>query len=315
MRANPSMITAVALAACALLSACGGGDDSNTGTPPPQGQTPAPAPSPAPAPNPSPSPTPSPAPSPTPSPTPAPARTGEPLPSLSAPQAGSTAAVGNGSEGIWAEPMVATFIDSAGRFVRAELLGMVDGAFQFTGSTWNLSSDTFYESMVATPVTGTGTIALSSKLDGSYLVAGQGIPRTVHAVYDPANALAVDQTSIQGKWKQDGFDMSVDDVGNVTGTYTSGTKVCALEGTAVLAEPGSAKNLYRVTLTASLPTQTASTGCDMSLGIAHLGYAAIRFVPSDGGMLVTANTLYSRTLALAATTGTGGYLKTQMMKQ
>ncbi|CAG9181180.1 hypothetical protein [Cupriavidus pinatubonensis] len=192
---------------------------------------------------------------------------------------------------------------------------MVDGAFQFAGSTWNFSPDTFYESMVATPVTGTGTIALNSRLDGFYLVAGQGNPRTVHAAYDPANALAVDQPSVQGKWKQDGFDMSVDDVGNVTGTYTSGTRVCALEGTAVLAEPGFAKNLYRLSLTASLPTQTASTGCDMTLGVAHRGYAAIRFVPSDGGMLVTANTLYSRTLALAATTGTGGYLKAQMTKQ
>jgi len=311
MRANPSMITAVALAACTLLSACGGGDDSGTGTLPSQGQIPSPAPSPAPAPTPSPSPTPSP----TPSPIPTPTRTGEPLPSLSAPQAGSTAAVGYGSEGIWAESMGTTFIDSAGRFVRAELVGMVDGAFQFAGANWSLSPDSLYEFMVATPVTGSGTITPGSKLDGSYLVAGQSTPHDIHAIYDPANALAVDQTSIQGKWKQDGFEMSVDDEGSVTGTYTNGTKVCALEGTAVLAEPGSAKNLYRVSLTASLPAQAASTGCDMTLGIAHRGYAAIRFVPSDGSILVTANTLYRRTLALAATTGTGGYLKAQMTKQ
>ncbi|WP_224081996.1 hypothetical protein [Cupriavidus laharis] len=241
--------------------------------------------------------------------------TGEPLPSLSAPQPGSTAAVGNGSEGIWSESMGVTFIDSAGRFIRAELVGAVSGGFQFSGSAWNFTPDTVSEFSFINPVTGSGTITLNSKLDGSYQVTGSDTPWTVHAAYDPANALAVDQASIEGSWKQDGFEMSVDDQGNVNGTYTSGTRICALTGTAVLAEPGSRKNLYRVNMTASVATQAASTGCAMSVGVPHQGYAAIRFVPSDGRIIITGNTLYSRSLAMVASTGTGGYFKTQMLKQ
>jgi hypothetical protein len=109
--------------------------------------------------------------------------------------------------------------------------------------------------------------------------------------------------------------MSVDDQCNVNGTYTSGTRICALTGTAVLAEPGSSKNLYRVNMIASVATQPASTGCALSVGVPHQGYAAIRFVPSDGGILISSNTLYRRSLAMVATTGNGGYFKTQMARQ
>ncbi|WER45485.1 hypothetical protein CupriaWKF_14425 [Cupriavidus sp. WKF15] len=211
--------------------------------------------------------------------------------------------------------MTVTFIDSGARFVRAELVGTVRGGFRFSGSTWNFTPDTVSEFLVATTVTGTGTIALNSKLDGSYQRAGSDTPSTIGATYDPANALAVDQASIEGSWKQDGFEISIDDQGNVSGTYTSGTKICALTGTAMLAEPGSAKNLYRVSVTPSVATSPASTGCAMSVDIPHQGYAAIRFVPSDGSIVTTSNTLYRRSLTMVATTGTGGFFKTQMLKQ
>lgn len=309
MRSIPSQIAVVALAACALLSACGGGDDSGNsgGATSSQGGTPTPAPAPLP------SPAPSPAPSPDPSPTPP--RTGETLPSLSAPQPGSTAEVGNGSEGIWSEFGGATFVDTTGRFVRAERIGVVNGGFQFSGSNWSFAPDTIFEYLVPKNVTGSGTITLGSKLDGSYLKDGSDTPTTVRATYDAANALAVDQASIQGSWKQDGFEMSVDEQGNVNGTYTSGTRICALTGTAVLAEAGSRKNLYRLNMTATVSTQPASTGCNMSVGIPHLGYAAIRFMPSDGSLVITSSTLYSRTLAMVASSGNGGYFMTQMRKQ
>ncbi len=274
MRAIPSKIAVVALAACTLLSACGGGDDNGNGagTAPAQGETPSPAPSPSPTP--------------TPSPAPKPAPTGEPLPSLTSPQPGSTAEVGNGSEGIWSEAMGATFIDSAGRFIRAELVGMVNGGFQFTGATWNFTPDTISEFMFVKSVTGSGTIAQNSKLDGSYQVPGQETPKTISATYDPANALAVDQASIQGKWKQGGLELSVDDQGNLSGTYTSGSKICALAGSAVLAEPGSAKNLYRVTLAASLrPSRQAPAAiCPLASRIrATLPFAS--FLPMAASLL------------------------------
>lgn len=302
MRAIPSQIAIAALAACALLSACGGGDDSgNSG-----GATPAPSTTP------SPSPTPSPAPSPDPLPAP---RKGEALPSLSAPQTGSTAAVGNGSEGIWSESMGATFIDNAGRFVRGDRLGAMSGGFRIAGATWNFTPDTWANLGSIDYVTGSGTITPNNRLDGFYQTAGSDTQTPIHLIYDVANALAVEQASIQGDWKQNDFDISVDDQGNVNGTYTNDTQNCVLTGTAVLAEPGSAKNFYRVTLTASLPTQPAGTICPIDIGVPLQGYAAIRFVPADGSNLITSKTLYSRSLTMVATTKDGGYLRTQMLKK
>ncbi|WP_354686448.1 hypothetical protein [Cupriavidus necator] len=89
-----------------------------------------------------PKPAPAPAPDPTPKPNPAPV--GEPLPDLSAPQPGSTAAVGNGSEGLWVGRSTATLIDRSGKFISTAALGVLGGAFQFSGSTWTLGPGTFW---------------------------------------------------------------------------------------------------------------------------------------------------------------------------
>jgi hypothetical protein len=295
---------AALLSAIALLAACGGGDDPAS-TPaaqsPPSDVKPAPTPAPAPAP--------------TPTLAPSPAPVGEPLPSLSAPQPGSTAKVGNGSEGLWTGIMNATMIDSSGKFIHPRLLGVLGGAFQFSGSAWTLSPDTFYESGFANPATGAGTIALNQRVEGNFVTSPNGASTAFSGIYDPSNALAVDQAAIAGSWKQSGFAMQVDDAGKLTGTYTSGTRICDLEGTVMLAEPGSAKNLYAVNVVAANSAQPGSTGCALSTGIPHKGYAAIRLMPANGSILVTTSTRYVRTLVMAGRTGTGGYFTTQMSKQ
>ncbi|SPS00199.1 conserved hypothetical protein [Cupriavidus taiwanensis] len=134
-------------------------------------------------------------------------------------------------------------------------------------------------------------------------------------IYDPSNALAVDQAAIAGSWKQNGFAMQIDDAGNVTGSYTSGTRVCNLQGTATLASPGSAKNLYAVTIIAQASTQPGTTGCALSTGIPHNGFAALRLMPANGSLVVNSSTRYVRTLVMGASTGTGGYFTTQMSRQ
>ncbi|MEM5427927.1 hypothetical protein [Cupriavidus oxalaticus] len=237
------------------------------------------------------------------------------LPSLSAPQPGSTALVGNGSEGIWSSFGNATLVDGSGRFVSTALLSVLGGTFQFSGSTWTLGPDTVVENGFVNLATGSGTITPANRLDGSYATTPGGATRTLAATYDPANALAVEQSSISGSWKQNGFAMQIDDTGNLTGTYTSGTRVCDLKGTVVLATPGSARNLYAVNVEPTESTQPGNTGCALSTRVQHKGYAAIRFAPVDGATLVNSDTRYLRTLLMVARTGTGGYFMTQMARQ
>lgn len=297
---------AALLSAIALLAACGGGDDgASTATPqaPPSDNQPAPAP------------TPSPAPTPTPAPIPEPAPVGELLPSLSAPQPGSTAMVGNGSEGLWIGFMNATLVDHNGKFANVKSSGVLGGTFQFSGSTWKLGPGALYETGFAKPAAGSGTITLSQRFDGNFVMPPNTITNELSGTYDPSNALAVDQAAIAGSWKQDGFAMQIDDAGNVTGTHTSGTRVCDLQGMATLASPGSAKNLYTVTLIAQASTQPETTGCALSTGIPHNGFAALRLMPANGSIVVNSSTRYVRTLVMGASTGTGGYFVTQMSRQ
>ncbi|PZX34704.1 conserved exported hypothetical protein [Cupriavidus phytorum] len=297
---------AALLSAIALLTACGGGDDGTSTTAPqspPSDNQPAPEPAPKPAPEPAPEPAPTPEPK------------GELLPSLSAPQAGSTAAVGNGSEGIWVSFTTTTLIDSSGRFIQPRLMAVLGGTFQFSGSTWTLGPDTLYETGLPRPVTGSGTITAGQRFNGNFVIPPNTDTNELAGIYDPSNALAVDQAAIAGSWKQSGFAMQIDTEGHVTGTYTIGTRVCDLQGTATLATPGSAKNLYAVRIFAQASTQPGTTGCALSTGIPHNGLAAIRLMPANGEVIVNSNTRYVRTLAMVASTGTGGFLATQMSKQ
>ena len=240
---------------------------------------------------------------------------GELLPSLSAPQPGSTAMVGNGSEGLWVGFMTATLVDHSGKFVNVRTSGVLGGVFQSSGSNWTLGPDAMYESGFAKPAIGSGTITLSQRLQGNFVTPPNTNANDLSGTFDPSNALAVDQAAIAGNWKQDGFAMQIDDAGNVTGTHTSGTRVCNLQGTAALASPGSTKNLYAVTIIAQASTQPGSTGCALSTGIPHNGLAALRLMPANGNVVLNSNTRYVRTLVMGASTGTGGYFATQMSRQ
>ncbi|SOY67336.1 conserved exported hypothetical protein [Cupriavidus taiwanensis] len=296
---------AALLSAIALLAACGGGDDgTNAPAPiaPPSDNSPAPAPSP--------SPTPGPAPAPNPDPTPTPV--GELLPSLSAPQPGSTAAVGNGSEGLWVGLMNATLVDRGGKFMHLTASGVISGTFQFAGSSWKLSPDSIYESAFLSLATGAGTLTPGQRLSGSIVRTSSGATTALANTYDPSNALAVDQAAIAGNWQQSGFAMQIDAAGNLTGTHTSGTRICDLHGTVTLAEPGSAKNLYAVSVSAD--ARASASGCSLTTGMPHKGFAAIRLMPADGSVVITSATRYVRTLVMTGTTGYGGYFTTQLSK-
>lgn len=250
------------------LAACGGGGGGDNGTPTHQSaSTPAAAPA---------------------APTPAPVLSGEALPSLTSPQAGSTAATGNGSEGIWTQSVstnMTAFLDPAGNFSYLNgLFSFVTGTFFGTISTaasnWALTTgfETF-SSIRYTASLGSGTIAANQTFTGSYSANGSTVNLALK--YDPANALAVTQSSVAGTWAQTSTSITVDNAGGLSGTIQG----CGVTGTLALTTPGSSKNLYTMTVTGTTST------CALNSGATYTGNAAITFLPVSGS-----TTLYKRTI-------------------
>lgn len=251
------------------LAACGGGGGGGNSTPTAQSAS-APATASAPA------------------AASAPALTGEALPSLTTPQAGSTAAAGNGSEGIWTQTgtsNMTAFVDPTGNLSYINgLFSVVTSTFFGTISTaapnWTLS--TGFETMGGirfTATSGSGTFTANQTLNGSYVANGNTVNLTLK--YDPANALAVTQSSVAGTWAQSSTTLTVDDAGGFTGSILG----CGVTGTLALTTPGSSKNLYTMTLSGTTST------CSLRSGVTYSGNAAITFLPVSGS-----TTLYKRTI-------------------
>jgi hypothetical protein len=124
-------------------------------------------------------------------------------------------------------------------------------------------------------------------MDGTYATGGQSAEAFGPLNYSTANALAVDQASVQGKWANTGANggigvsLDVDAVGALTGS-TSGSRIgtCSLTGQVVLGQPGTAKNLYTVTLQATNSANEGQPSCALQTGSPYMGPAAIVFVPA-----------------------------------
>ncbi|RKE39907.1 hypothetical protein B0G76_6360 [Paraburkholderia sp. BL23I1N1] len=277
MKEKSKSLLLVSILGSLTLAACGGGGGGDNGTATAQSaSTPAAASSPAAAS------------APAAASSPAPALTGEALPSLTSPQAGSTATAGNGSEGIWTQSgttNMTAFVDPASN------LSYINGLFTIVTSTffgaistatpnWTLVSG--FETIggfryTATP--GSGTYAANQTLAGSYVANSSTVNLSLK--YDPANALAVTQSSVAGTWAQTSTSITVDNAGGVTGSILG----CGVTGTLALTTPGSNKNLYTMTLTGTTST------CGLHSGVTYSGSSAITFLPVTGS-----TTLYRRTI-------------------
>jgi hypothetical protein len=258
-----------------MLAACGGGGGGDSSTPSAQSaNTPAAVPASTPAA--------------TPASTPAPVLTGEALPSLSAPQAGSTAASGNGSEGIWTQSgasNMTAFLDPAGNLsyingLFSFVMGTFFGTISTTAPNWTLNSgfETFSSLSYAASL-GSGTFAANQTFTGSYTANSKVVNLALN--YDPANALAVTQSSVAGTWAQGQTTITVDNAGGFTGTLQG----CGVAGTLALTTPGSSKNLYTMSLTGT------TAGCSLRPGTTYTGSSAITFLPVSGS-----TTLYKRSI-------------------
>lgn len=218
---------------------------------------------------------------------------GEPLPNLTSPQAGSTAASATDPEGIWKSADVTsssyafvdaqnhlTWINVVGSFAEAEAFG----SMTVSGTSWTLGQASEFNDLTQTvaPVTsGSGTFTAKKTLSGSVVINGS--TSNVSWAYDPANALSVTQQSVAGTWTASNASMTIDNAGTFSGTLSG----CTVSGTMLLSTPGSNQNMYNISLTAA-----TGTGCKIPAGVPLTGNAAIIFSPITGSNGFSRQLLY-----------------------
>ena len=308
---QPLWIAASVLAAGVGLSACGGGGGGDGGMP----LLPAIPSAPAPVAN---APSPAPAPAPVPGPNRDPVPGSEPLPSLSAPQPGSTAEAGNDSEGIYLSLLDLALVGADGSIASRDAIGTLWGSIKVTGLDWSFNPDTEYYFIDASPVTGSGTFSPKKSMSGTYTYGTHG-PSTFGPMYYAAeNALAVTQDSVVGQWANTdsnfgvGVSIDVDATGAFTGT-TAGVQVgnCRISGTLAQAQPGTSKNMYGLRFTAVNASDDSKGACKLVTSLPYSGPAAILLMPAG----TFDSNGYFRSVVFMARTATGATLRAGLRKQ
>ncbi len=310
--AQPLWIAATVLAASAGITGCGGGGGGGGGggfplpLVPPAATAPVPAPAPAAAP------------APAPAPNRDPVAGSEPLPSLSAPQAGSTAAVGNDSEGVYVTLLGLAYVGADGTIARQFNVGSLWGSINVTGLNWTFNPDTTFYFVDASPVTGSGTFSPKASMDGTYAYGSNGSSAFGPLRYAVENALAVSQDSVVGKWANAdtsfgiGISIEVDAKGAFTGT-TSGVQVgsCSISGTVAQAQPGTSKNMYGVTMKAVNTGTDTKTACQLKTMLPYTGPAVISLAPAGN----FDSNGYLRGISFLVKSGAGATLSANLRKQ
>ncbi|MET3449128.1 hypothetical protein [Ralstonia sp. 1138] len=277
-------VAVASLIASALLAGCGGGGDSGAVV------------SPVPA-----TPSPAPAPSPAPSPAPAPAPVGEALPSLSSPQAGSTAATGTGALGIWTAASglnkTYAFVDPAQKISSVDYLAgspasELFGVLSVSGTSWTMTGSHWEFTGFVYPISSaSGSFVPMQTFSGSYVENGR--TQSIAWNYDAANALSVTQASVAGTWAVTNASLTIAADGSVSGTLSG----CNVNGTMMLSTPGSNQNLYSVSLTTAV-----GGSCSAPAGSVFQGNAAIVFRPISG------SNGYSRAISYLLKTPTNSFM-------
>lgn len=240
----------------------------------------------------------------------------EPAPSPSEPQAGSTADVGNGSEGIYEDMFGYSYLSGTGVLARQMIAGTIWGSVSVTGANWVFNSDARQYFIDASLVTGSGTFSSKVSMNGSYAINGGGTIPWGPLAYSNANALAVTQGSVAGTWANTGsagvgMSITVDATGAFTGR-TSGSRigVCTVSGWVLLSQAGTAKNLYTVALSAVNAAATGETACELD-PIPYVGQSAIVFSPA--GNYVSNG--YFRSLSMLMRDANGATFSTTLRKK
>lgn len=271
-----------------------------------------------------PAPAPAPAPAPEPDPTPPPPRQPVPgaevAPTLAAPQEGSTAITGNDSQGIYENARSYTFVTSAGRLMFKDTFRWVFGSVKVDGLNWSfvdptMSLDSFGK---LEAVKGSGSFDAKKEMKGEYTAGSSTLASTWGPLkYSAANALAVSQQDMAGKWSVDsgdglGMSIDIDASGTVTGT-TAGREigVCSLSGTLLQTEPLSLRNMFNLRVKAANAATGTEKACALDEVESYDGLAGVIFVPAS----VFESDGHFRTLAFHAGTPTGAFLTNFLRKR
>ncbi|WP_230941908.1 hypothetical protein [Burkholderia stagnalis] len=213
-----------------------------------------------------------------------PVTVGEALPSLTTPQAGSTAATATTPVGIWTASgslgySTIALVDPHNNLSTLNALGSFVMSDDFTnltvnGATWSLNSGINFNAMTGfTTRIDSGSGAYSAKQTLSGTMSKGGTASNFMWAYNAANALSVTQDSVLGTWATTNASFTIGSGGTVSGTLSG----CNMSGTLTLSTPGSNQNMYDMALTAA-----ASSGCKVPAGVPLSGSAAIMFVPISG---------------------------------
>jgi|GEM_PF-584253 len=252
----------------------------------------------------------------------APAPGSEPMPSLSDPQPGSTAAVSQGNDGVWYGPdldghTLLAFVGPTNDLIANGGPNWIWGGLVADGGNWKLTPETVGtdDDSALTPVAGTSLITSKSGMTNSFTF-GNGASRHYFLDYGRENALAVDASSMAGTWLADdseglGITLTVDAQGMATGT-TQGSLigVCSLSGSITQREPGTQKNQFAVNLQAV----NAATGDQLACGLSNKPYAGVAVISLKAAGKYDANGYY-RVLAMLVNTADYAWIKQVLKRQ
>ena len=192
-------------------------------------------------------------------------------------------------------------IGPTGRFLAAQNIGFRGGDITFSNGTWQMANAEYLSSSSSTSNL-TGTHIPFVTIDAS---AGT----FEFDRYDPANALAVSQSTLTGQWGNSGTPLSLTIAanGNFTGA-TSGTDfgTCALTGSIKEAQAGTQHNIFTLQLKAA-----TNAACNLLQNVNVPGLASL--LVTNQGTSVAPD--YKLTLVLMAHQPATFYMVASALRQ
>lgn len=235
---------------------------------------------------------------------------------LAYPQTGSTASFAQtGPQGIYADASRTVIIDASNYMVAYYAGGSYDfGPLIVNGETWTLGQGSGYVSGGFPGVnTGSGTFSLNKTLTGT--TKGIGWPLAFNLSYDSANALAVSLPSLAGVWAasfgtKGTMSIGINPDGSFSGQVVKPAGIlslgsCTVLGSVAQREPGSLKNLFSLSLTAT------GLGCPLQTSTPYQGLGAILY--SSVGP--SASNGYKRLLTFYTKTADGSTMAVPFSRQ
>jgi hypothetical protein len=178
-------------------------------------------------------------------------------------------------------------ISPTGQLMSKRFFGWIRGSITVTGANWifDAGTENVGSDFGVMPVTGSGTFSPKATMDGTYAEGGGLTKAWGPLTYSAANALAVKQESVTGKWSLEANNLAVtlnvDGAGAFEGT-SSGTEfgTCKLTGKVIHAQPDTSKNSYSVQLDAADAATGTEVPCQLDTTSTYFGPAAIALTPA-----------------------------------